>query len=273
MTRLSVIIPCLNEAAHLPGLLEVLQAQTCPPDEIIVADAGSTDGTVELAREHGARVVPGGMPGPGRNAGARAAQGKVFLFLDADVLPGSDFIECALSEFERESYAVATCPTEALSDDLSDKLIMDATNLYLQIILPFSPRAPGFCIFARRAVHEVIGGFDETLKLSEDHDYVRHASQHGEFGLLTSARIPVSMRRLEKEGIVGLALKYLWCEMYALAGKPIRSLPFEYEFGAFEAERSPDRRFLVDIAELRSLLGRFENPIQSLSSAGLEQLQ
>jgi glycosyltransferase involved in cell wall biosynthesis len=273
MTKLSVIIPCLNESVHLPGLLKALQAQTCPPDEIIVADAGSKDGTVELAREHGARVVPGGMPGPGRNAGARVAEGDVFLFLDADVLPHPDFLESALSEFEREGYIVATCPTEALSDDLSDKLIMDATNLYLQIILPFSPRAPGFCIFARREVRQVLGGFDETLKMSEDHDYVRRASQHGEFGLLTSARVPVSMRRLEKEGIVGLALKYLWCEMYALAGKPIRSLPFEYEFGAFELEKASSRWSLVDIAELRSRLGRFENPIQSLSSAGLDQLR
>ena len=83
---------------------------------------------------------------------------------------------------------------------MSDKLIMDATNLYLQIILPISPRAPGFCIFARRAVHQTIGGFDETLKMSEDHDYVRRASQHGPFGLLTSTRIPVSMRPWKKKG-------------------------------------------------------------------------
>jgi glycosyltransferase involved in cell wall biosynthesis len=273
MTQLSVIIPCLNESAHIPGLLEALKAQTHPPDEIVVADAGSKDGTVELARERGARVIPGGMPGPGRNAGARAAQGDIFLFLDADVLPHRDFIERALGEFERKGYAVATCPTEALSEDLSDRLIMDATNLYLQIIMPFSPRAPGFCIFARREIHQAITGFDETLKMSEDHDYVRRASRHGKFGLLTSARIPVSMRRLEKEGIAGLALKYLWCEMYALAGKPIRSMPFEYEFGAFESGKSSGKRALVDIAELRARLGRFENPIQHLSSAGLGQIR
>lgn len=274
MTRLSVIIPALNEAVSLPNLLDALNGQTRPADEIIVADAGSKDGTVELARERGALVVPGGMPGPGRNAGARAAQGELLLFLDADVLPRPDFLERALDEFERNHYVVATCPTEALSDDLGDKVIMDATNLYLQIIMPISPRAPGFCIFARREVHEHIAGFDETLKMSEDHDYVRRASKHGKFGLLTGARIPVSMRRLEKEGIVGLALKYLWCEMYALAGKPIRSMPFEYEFGAFqETSKSAKKRALVDVVELRTLLGTFENPIQSLSNTGLEQLR
>jgi glycosyltransferase involved in cell wall biosynthesis len=271
--RLSVIIPTLNEASQLPNLLDALQSQTRPPDEIIVADAGSKDGTAELALARGARVVPGGMPGPGRNAGARAAQGDIFLFLDADVLPHPDFLELALDEFERDGYAVATCPSESLSDDLSDKIIVEATNLYLQIILPVSPRAPGFCIFSRRSVHQAIGGFDETLKMSEDHDYVRRAAQQGEFGLLTSARIPVSMRRLEKEGLVGLALKYLWCEMYALAGKPIRSMPFEYEFGAHQPARASSSHYLIDVAELRTQLGRFENPIHNLSAAGLRRIE
>ena len=270
--RISVIIPTLNEASLLSGLLAALQTQTRPPDEIIVADAGSTDGTIEIARAHGVRVVAGGMPGPGRNAGARAAHGDVFLFLDADVLPHSDFLELALGEFEANGYGVATCPTEALSAELIDKIIMEAANLYLQIVMPISPRAPGFCIFALRSVHQAIGGFDETLIMSEDHDYVRRALQYGDFGLLTSTHIPVSMRRLEKEGVVGLALKYAWCEMYALAGKPIRAIPFKYEFGAFETVSTSADRLQVDLERLRQHLGQFANPLQHFSRLGREQL-
>lgn len=270
---ISVIIPTLNEASQLPKLLDALKTQTRPPDEIIVADAESQDGTGELALARGARVIPGGKPGPGRNAGARQACGDIFIFLDADVLPEPNFLELALEEFECEQYAVATCPTKALSNELGDKIIMEATNLYLQIIMPVSPRAPGFCIFARRSVHQAIAGFDETLKMAEDHDYVRRAVQHGKFGLLTSAYIPVSMRRLEKEGLVGLALKYLWCELHALAGKPIHAMPFEYEFGAHTPISAESSRRLLDIAELRKQLGRFENPIQKLSASGLKQLE
>lgn len=273
MTKISIIIPTLNEAEHLPDLLDALNAQTRLPDEIIVADAGSRDETVDLARQRNARVVWGGMPGPGRNAGAREAQGDIFLFLDADVRPHPNFIELALDEFERGGYGVATCPIEALSDDIGDKVLMDATNLYIQLITPISPRAPGFCIFAHREIHQTIGGFDETLKMSEDHNYVRRASKYGKFGLLSSIRIPVSMRRLDKEGLVSLALKYMWCEMYALAGKPIRSIPFEYEFGAFQSEKSDKRLLFIDIMELRNRLGRFENPITRISGVGLEQLQ
>lgn len=237
MITISIIIPTLNEAHQLPALLDALKSQTRVPDEIIVADAGSKDGTVELALGYGARVVPGGMPGPGRNAGARAASGEILLFLDADVLPAHDFLELSLNEFERSQYAIATCLTEAMTTDPGDRFIMESANLYMQMIMPVSPRAPGFCIFVRRDIHQAIGGFDETLKMAEDHDYARRAAQHGNFGLLRSARIPVSMRRLEKEGLTGLALKYLWCEMYALAGKPIRSMPFKYEFGTHHPRR------------------------------------
>ena len=90
MPKVSVIIPTLNESAYLPALLDALRGQTRPPDEVIVADAGSTDGTVELVQAHGARVVPGGMPAVGRNAGAQVAIGDLFLFFDADVLPPPD---------------------------------------------------------------------------------------------------------------------------------------------------------------------------------------
>lgn len=275
MSQLSVIIPTLNEAARLPGLLEALQAQTCPPDEIIIADAGSQDGTRELALAHGVRVVPGGLPGPGRNSGARAATGDLLLFLDADVLPRPDFIAGALREFDESGYAAATCLMEPLEDDPGNRILMEATNLFLQVVQHFVPHAPGFCILACRQVHEAIGGFNEAVKMAEDHDYVQRAARQGEFGVLTGVRIPVSMRRVEEEGLAKLALKYVWAEMHALAGKPIYSTPFEYQFGAHGPQETAakSRRPIMDIAQLRQQLGTVENPLQQLSSAGLEQLE
>lgn len=272
MRRLSVIIPTLNEAAYLPGLLDTLAEQTRPPDEIIVADAGSIDGTAELARGRGARVMRGGMPAAGRNVGAHAAIGNLFLFLDADVVPPPDFIARAVEEFERKGYAVAASLIAALDGDLVDQIIAEATNLYFLVMQPISPHAPGFCILVQRAIHEKIGGFDELLRLSEDIDYARRASQYGKFGILTSTRIPVSMRRVEKEGLVGLGLKYAWCEMYALAGKPVRAIPFEYEFGAFGPPQASAGRSVMDVGKLRQHLGRFANPLQRFSRSGREQL-
>lgn len=231
---LTVIIPTLNEIAYLPALLDALDVQTRLPDEVIVADAGSMDGTAELAQARGVRVVRGGMPAVGRNAGARAARGDLLLFLDADVLPSPNFIACVLEEFGRKGYDIATCFIAALDDRRPiDRVLSAGTNLYFRVVQPVSPHAPGFCILSKRVAHEKMGGFDESLTLSEDIDYARRASRCGKFGFLTTTRIPVSMRRVGKEGLVGLGIKYAWCEMYAFAGKPVRHLPFKYEFGTF----------------------------------------
>ena len=231
--RLSVVIPTLNEAAYLPRLLDALAAQTRPADEVIVADADSTDGTAELARGRGARVVRGGRPAAGRNAGARAAGGDLLLFLDADVLPPPDFIERAVREFLRKGYDVATAWMVTWDGNPLEQAIYGAASLYFYLMQPFRPYAPGFCILVRRELHEKIGGFDETLLLSEDLDYVRRAARHGRFGVLTGTRIPASVRRIRKEGLLRLGMKYLWCEGNLLRGRPVREIPFEYEFGAF----------------------------------------
>lgn len=275
MSQLSVIIPTLNEAQTLPRLLDALSAQTRPPDEIIVADAGSTDGTADVARARGVTVVVGRRAGPGagRNDGARAATGDLFMFLDADVLPGPEFLAGALEESAQSGFDVATCLIEPLDRDVSDWVLTEAVNLYFLMVQPFSPHAAGFCILVRREIHAAIGGFDEAVKLAEDHDYVQRAARHGEFGVLTRVHLPVSMRRLEKEGLTRLAFKYIWCEMHALAGKPIYNTPFDYEFGAHLSPGSgPPPRAVIDVAQLREQLGRVENPIQRLSAAGLDQL-
>ncbi len=239
--RVSVVIPTLNEAAYLPHLLEALAAQTLPADEIIVADAHSTDGTPELARRYGARVVPGGTPAVGRNAGARAASGDLLLFLDADVVPLPDFIERAVTEFLRRRCDVATVRVVPWDGNLMERVVHEAANLYFILMQPVLPYAPGFCILVRKSLHEQIGGFDETLRMSEDMDYVRRAARSGRFAVLTSTCIPVSMRRIRKEGMLRLGVKYLWCEAQMLRGKPIHRIPFEYEFGAFPPPSRPAR--------------------------------
>lgn len=78
---LSIIIPTLNEEKYLPLLLEAIRKQDFDGDlETIIADAGSEDQTLEIAKTFGCRVAPGGLPAKGRNEGAKIAQGDTFLF-------------------------------------------------------------------------------------------------------------------------------------------------------------------------------------------------
>ena len=121
---LSIVIPTKNEEEYLPLLLTSIKQQTLAPHEVIIADAGSTDRTREIAKAFGCKVVEGGMPGVGRNRGAVAASGDTLLFLDADVkLSSPQFIELALAEFEDRHLDFATCDSEPQSKKLSDKIL------------------------------------------------------------------------------------------------------------------------------------------------------
>src|ERR1051326_698334 len=90
--RLTIVIPAKNESRLLPTLLESLCRQDYPlmkSTKVFLADAGSTDGTQELALSFADRldieVIPGGLPSVGRNAGARRATTPYVLFIDADM--------------------------------------------------------------------------------------------------------------------------------------------------------------------------------------------
>lgn len=80
--EISIIIPTWNEA---PLIANAVASAFRVADEVVVADAGSPDGTAEIAASTGARVVQA-MKGRGTqlDAGARAARGDVLLFVHAD---------------------------------------------------------------------------------------------------------------------------------------------------------------------------------------------
>lgn len=82
---LSIVVPTLNEARSLPGLLDDL-AKVRVPSETIIVDGGSTDATRELAIAAGSRLLdtPGGR-GAQLRSGAAAARGRMLCFLHADV--------------------------------------------------------------------------------------------------------------------------------------------------------------------------------------------
>jgi len=96
---LSIIIPAYNVCDFIGLALESIQAQTCPPDEIIIIDDGSSDGT--LGRVHSfafdSRVVVVSQhnrgQGPARNLGAQLATSDYLYFFDADDLICVDFVE------------------------------------------------------------------------------------------------------------------------------------------------------------------------------------
>lgn len=229
---LTIVIPTKNEEACLPRLLESIKKQTLQPSVIIVADAQSSDKTRDIARSFGAKVVEGGMISFGRNVGAREARTVFILFLDADVeLRDHEFLEKAIGEMLERKLDLATCDVFPLSDQYIDHFLHKAYNIYARVWGSMYPHAPGFCMLARRELHEKIGGFDEKVIFCEDHDYARRATAHGNFGFLKSTKIPVSIRRLDRDGRMKIAIKYMLAELHLVFLGPIRHNKFHYTFG------------------------------------------
>lgn len=89
--RISIVVRALNEAAHLPRLLDDCASQSLSPDEIVLVDSGSTDATVHIAETAGASVVhipPGDFTfGRALNVGCERAKGDVLVFASAHVYP------------------------------------------------------------------------------------------------------------------------------------------------------------------------------------------
>jgi glycosyltransferase involved in cell wall biosynthesis len=90
----TVVIPAFNAQDTLADCLRALKRQTTVPDEIIVVDDGSTDGTAGVASGYAVRLFRQRNQGPAvaRNEGARHALGDLLLFTDADCEPASDWV-------------------------------------------------------------------------------------------------------------------------------------------------------------------------------------
>jgi len=109
--KVSVVIRALNEGDHLGRLLDGLDAQTRPPDEVVVVDSGSTDETVEIARARGCKVVQIEKAdfsfGRSLNKGCHAASGDILLVMSAHVYPIFDtYVEHMIAPFENGAASI-----------------------------------------------------------------------------------------------------------------------------------------------------------------------
>ena len=236
---LSIVIPTYNEEKYLPRLLQSIRLQSFADYEIIVANNNSTDATVAIAKQYGAIITSGGMPGKGRNEGAKIAKGNILLFLDADVLlQEKDFLSDCLLEFLSKKLDIATCCITPLSDRKMDLIGHEVYNIFMLATEKLLPYAPGFCIFARKSVHDRIGGFDEAVLFAEDSDYVQRAKKIAKFGLLKSHKIPVSVRRLERDGRLNVVIKYILASLHMAVLGSVKTNIFNYTFG-YEKKEQP----------------------------------
>jgi GT2 family glycosyltransferase len=207
---LSFIIPAHNEEHELPQTLRAVQTAaeiSTRTYEIIVVDDASTDATAEIARQFGARVIPVNFRqiAAVRNAGARAATGDVFFFVDADTCIAPSHLTAGLKALADGSSGGSA--RVALDSDVP---LWARVFLRLFIALYFASNlGVGAFLFMRRETFLAAGGFDEQYFAGEEVYLSLALKKLGRFRIL-SEPIITSARKMRMHSGRLVLKQFLW---------------------------------------------------------------
>lgn len=173
--RVSLILTVKNEAASIARLLDSILAQTRAPDEIIIADGGSTDDTSQLLHDYSARLplkilsVPGSNISQGRNAAIRASNGELICSTDAGVRLDPTWMAELVRPFDSQSPPDIVSgfflpdPHSIFESALAATTLPTLADIRPEKFLP-SSRSIAF----RKSAWEQVKGYPEWLDFCED---------------------------------------------------------------------------------------------------------
>ena len=185
LPSICVIVPALNEARYIRRCLESVAGVGYPGPllEVVVADNGSTDGTVEIALEFASRMnlnvlhLPGVSVSALRNAGARRTAAERLVFLDADCIVPPNWLQESVRA--GRSYD---------AEILGASYLVPADEPWVARVWQHHEQRPESgpvsCVSTHnlhvsRAVFEHIGGFNEALESNEDYEFCERARACG----------------------------------------------------------------------------------------------
>ncbi|MCW1292614.1 MAG: glycosyltransferase [Candidatus Rehaiarchaeum fermentans] len=213
---ISVIIPTYNEIKYLPSLLKSIKNQTYKKYEVIVSDYKSSDGTIEVAKKYGCKVLRNRKKGvsSAKNKGFRESKGEIVAFIDADYVLSKNLFEEVVKEFEKDKSLIVIEPETRLNIrglNIFARRIWSRYIRFLNLYKNFSystiyPAAYG-CVFIKRWAFAAVGGFDERMEIAEDIDLFNRIRKYGSFKMI-KATAQRSMRRYIKQGYFKTLIKY-----------------------------------------------------------------
>lgn len=232
---ISFVVPAHNEERLLGATLQAIHhaAQaTGEPYEVVVADDASTDQTAALARSHGATVVSVAhrQIAATRNAGARAAQGSLLVFVDADTRVSPPVVSAALAAVRQGAVGGGA----GIRFD-------GVVPLYARLMLPLltwsfrlTRTAAGCFIFCTREAFAAVGGFDEAYFGAEEVVLSKALRAQGRFVIL-ALPVVTSGRKLRT-----YSARELFSAMFRLGLGGRKSVQRREGLELWYAERRPD---------------------------------
>jgi len=226
---ISAIVCAYNEAHSLPACLFSLLSQTRPPDEILVVNNASTDGTAAVARQvPRVRVIDEPTKGlvVARETARRAARGDILAFVDADCRAPISWLE----RIERRLAVPAapicvTGPYRFYDWDwrgrtlirLYDIAVAPPTHFLVHHALHIGAILYGGNFAARQETLERIGGFDRSIEFhGEDTNLGRRLTAIGRIDVRPDCWVWTSARRyraMGKRRVFGLYVRNFWSEI------------------------------------------------------------
>ena len=239
MASISFIVPAYNEERLLGRTLNAIdQAARAlgQPVEVIVADDASTDRTAAIAQEHRAHLVSVKCRqiAATRNAGARAANGEMLVFVDADTIVTEAAVRAAIAAM-RAGAVGGGCAVrfDGRLPPYGRVLAAVVNPLYRAVRL-----ASGCFLFCTREAFRATGGFDETLFAAEEIAMSQALRRQGRFVILRES-VTTSGRKLRAHSgreFLGTLLRL------ALAGRKSvrRREGLDVWYGERRADPEPD---------------------------------
>lgn len=239
---LSIIIPALNEAVALPDTLASVQALEPEPKEVILVDGGSSDETVEIAKNFGATVLKSECANRAlqMNLGAEAAQGDALCFLHADTRVPLDFVSLARAVLSDERTVLAGF-VSLMTGPQKTRWFTSAHNFlktyYAPILFrPISFLRGGRLLFGDQVLicraddFRAINGFDPDQKIMEEADFCLRMARAGRGRTRQVHRIVRSSdRRVAEWGGLRANLKFIQIGVAWGLGRSAETLAEGYE--------------------------------------------
>lgn len=219
---ISIIVPALNEEKLIGDMLRSFPRQELEKlnIELILSDGGSTDRTVEIARDYADIIVRHTQKrrqtiAEGRNLGAWHARGDLLVFINADTMPQNpvEFLRALgeLADRGRSNVVAFACPVSIAPGERkwSDAIFHTFFNNYVRFLNAVGlGMGRGECQVVWRDDFLAVKGYQEHMAAGEDFDLYRRLAARGRIGERKGLRVYESPRRFRRFGYLRILFEW-----------------------------------------------------------------